>query len=415
MKHLKPQRPQFNTALFLILLPMVLPLSVFELTEGTQLLSLIRLYQKIAGVTALAAAGIRFYRTRRMPLTVLLFGVLETWIFFMTLFKNGVSYAYDFMLNNAIQVAAFALITYVFEDRIDTLLLTGLVSYEWLIFVNLATQLIWGTVGLYAGEAYREPSFFLGHKNQFIGYAYPVIFFALVILDREKKRKGERRKSMTMADPKERKTARIVKNNAIVSLCAACLTVFLSDSSTGKLALLISAALYGLNLLLRDPKWLGAPVVFSLAAVADLLLSIFRISRNWKPLSVFLESVLHRSTDLTGRIGIWDSYYEVMRGFWMFGRGYAPATRIFSQGMYFPNAQNQYFEFLYQGGMIGLEIFLAIWVLMTIRLARSRGSEASRAMTAILTGLMFVFILEPAFYQVYILYMLALDIELLNE
>ena len=389
------QPKKFSWILFLILATMTIPADMLAMAAETALFEIVRFVQKLCALGVLLLSVRRYLETRKLPLYVLLFGFLEIWIVVVTLIKSGPDYAYGFLLNNALQIGALALAVYAFSDSPDTLVYTSLICFEWLIFANLLSQLICGENGILRDMEYNDAQFFLGHKNQFIGYAYPAVFSAVLTLKKDKN------------------TASRV--NAGLTVLASYTTVFISDSSSSKAGLLLSTALF---LVLLYPKWrkiLVAPFTFGFAFLCNLLLVVCRVGENVPIIAGFIEKVLHRKVTFTGRTGIWDNFLSQMPGKWLTGLGYKPGKLLTIDGRTVPHAHNQYYEFVSEGGLIALAVFLIVLALISLRLTRNKDSFAARTMTAIITGLMFVFICEPIYYPVYILYMFALNIHIFND
>lgn len=380
--------------IFFVVLPVLLAPVLFEALPNIAILWIQR-WQKIAAAVAFFFAVLQFIKVRKIPVYVWLFGFLELWILAVTYFKQGPLFAYSFLMDYAIRIGTITLVFFAFSDEPDSLISAFLAVFELLILANVASQLICGETGIFIGTGYIDPQFSLGHKNQFIGYVYPAICLALYRLY-----KG---------------CGTAAKVNAWLVISASVATVFLSDSSCNKAGLALSILLFILYAVPFFRRVLSAPVTFSAAILADVLLVVLRVSDNVPFIANFIETVLHRQITFTGRTTIWDNFLQLMPGNWLTGLGYAPGTMIAHKSWFVPHAHNQYYEMLSEGGLVALAIFLSIFVLIAVQLTKYRDKKASAVLTAAMTGLLFVFICDPIFPPVYVLYFLALNIDTLHE
>ena len=115
-------------------------------------------------------------------------------------------------------------------------------------------------------------------------------------------------------------------------------------------------------------------------------------------IQIFITKVLGRNTALTGRLRIYASLSEVVRGSWRFGYGYQ--NRAVAHVVGYGNAQNGIYEIIVNYGVFGLTGFLlAVW--NSCRKIKAL-PEKVIPFVYLLLGLTFVSIVEVSFNNYYI-------------
>ena len=132
------------------------------------------------------------------------------------------------------------------------------------------------------------------------------------------------------------------------------------QSRTTLLALLVAMALM-LTLSLREHRaWLGAAIVATVA----LLLALFPES---------LQQAIERGAGL--RPGIWAGVWAEIRTAPLFGHGLVSPLAVSAGNQDFHNAHSAYLQVLWEGGAVGLALFLAL-LLASLRHAWALGQRA---------------------------------------
>lgn len=101
---------------------------------------------------------------------------------------------------------------------------------------------------------------------------------------------------------------------------------------------------------------------YVLAMAFGVFLVFFYREGTTPLLEEFIVKVLHRSTDFTGRLDVWDKYLEVIRERPIFGYGDSPYFYI--NNLYIPHAHNYYLNIVVEFGLIGLIIYLVFSAIM---------------------------------------------------
>lgn len=119
---------------------------------------------------------------------------------------------------------------------------------------------------------------------------------------------------------------------------------------------------------------LNSPVCFLLALTASVLFPFLADTMVSIPaVTDFLQNVLNRSVNLTGRLNIYTSFIMRMEGHWLWGYGYGEANAVSTEIFGYANVQNGLLQWVLQIGVLGT-IMLVVLMLTILRGVNKYGS-----------------------------------------
>ena len=119
---------------------------------------------------------------------------------------------------------------------------------------------------------------------------------------------------------------------------------------------------------------LNSPVWFVLVLVASVLFPFLADTLVSIPaVTDFVQNVLNRSANLTGRLNIYTMFSMRMKGYWLWGYGYGNANAISTKMFGYANVQNGLLQWVLQIGVLGT-IALVVLMLTILQGVRKYGS-----------------------------------------
>lgn len=281
---------------------------------------------------------------------------------------------------SVISIMAVVLLVDFFSKSPKSLLSGLMLNMEVLNYANLISVMYYPS-GMYGTTVGNY--FFLGHRNQFIIYVLLTIVVALLYMQTVKK--GLR---------------------PVLLIIMSCLSIVRAWSATSICGLIV----FGGILLLGKTNfnsWVTYPKVFITTLTIDLLISVFRVLDRVLWVSWFIESFLRRNLTLTGRTALWDIFYVRFAASPWIGYGVGATIR----GTL--SAHNQWFQFLLEGGIVGLILFLLFTLISVKHMVKYKESTFVFAFYGSFAALYIGFIADVYSYApwIYILYILAYHID----
>ena len=279
-------------------------------------------------ISALVIICLYIYKNRLPSKPVWYLGVLQIWLLLVT-FWQGLGNIHDAIIV-AVSIVAMALLIDFFSACSDKLLSAALLNMELLIYANAFSILRYYPSGLYRLGTSGSPAYFLGYHNSFIVYVLPAVVIALLYM----RVTGARLRPCLL-------------------IMAGCLSIVKLWSATS----ICGLAVLGAMLLIEKTRlrsWITFSRIFLTAFSADILISVFRVMDRVPWVAWIITTLLHKQVTLTGRTAIWDSFYRLFADSpWI---GYGKGVEALSgTGL---SAHNQWFQFLLEGGIVGLILFL---------------------------------------------------------
>lgn len=316
---------------------------------------------------------------RKVPSApVWILAALQGWLFLATYLNGRELWG---IVINTVSILTVACAIDLFSTKAAFLIRGIMGNMEWLIYGNLLSVLLTYPQGLYISDYYQQHCYYLGYHNGFFQYVLPAVLTAALYSHIEKK-----------------------KARSICLAAAGYLCVLITWSATSVAALMLVTVL----MLLPSRKlrrWITFTSIFGTTMAFNLAISVFRIIDRVPFIPWFIERVLHKSTTLTGRTYMWDQFIQKFcaRPFLGYGVGehvLLPFSRLTA------GAHNQYFEYLLEGGIVALALFLLFNIQIGKELNRC-GDEAVRTIClSVLAGLYIIFIAES--YMNFFVYMLMM-------
>jgi Lipid A core - O-antigen ligase and related enzymes len=204
-----------------------------------------------------------------------------------------------------------------------------------LVIVNFILLLIYPN-GLYQTEYYHNEFHFLATKNGFIAYILPTIVAGQIC---KKLKSSVSSKYITLVE--------------LISI----ITIFITGSSTSIVGLLM----FILLIILLKKHTLGTFINYKSLFITYIFFSfgitVFRIQNIF---SFFIETILNKSLNFTGRTDIWDVAIGMIKNAFIIGNGADFNTGILQIGNTYYYSHNMLLEILVIGGVVALSLFLII-------------------------------------------------------
>lgn len=259
---------------------------------------------------------------------------------------------------------------------------------ELLTYINLLTLLLFPN-GLYSSTI-NPINWFLGYKNQF--FPFYIGFFVVAFLYGKAYRK---------------------KIRSILLITCMIFSLFLANSTTSIIATILFIVL-ALIIKVDKGKRINS---LSLSIINIVTFAFVVIFRQVNKLSFIIVDILGRNTTLTGRIRLWDEILIMIRKKIMIGYGFRsnPETAIMFKRYWAVHAHNMILQSLFEGGVIGLILFLILNYLLLKRLYEYRYSYSAQVISAAIFVLMVAQITEV--YNIaalFVVYALACSVEYIH-
>lgn len=246
------------------------------------------------------------------------------------------------------------------------------------IIVNFLTILIYKN-GMYLNELTLTGSnWFLGFKNNHINYIMPAILISLINTNYQYKK---------------------ITIRNIILLTLGTLTIFLVNSSTAKLGVLIVILLLtGIKMIEKLKKF----NIFNYTMTYILVFIGIVIVRIQNIFSFIIVDILKKDITLTGRVHIWDSVIENIKYKPLLGYGKAyEYTAIVS------SAHNQFLDIAYRTGVLGLISFIMI-IYMSFKEVWKYKKEKVAIFISIIIFSYLIMMISEAYSLEYIIYLFVI-------
>lgn len=282
---------------------------------------------------------------------------------------------------------------------VSTMLLVGVFARTrsdellWGVLIVMASYSVVNTIELLHATALNPNAFgrvaftMIGYRNAFSRIYLPALI-ASVLLDARRGKRFSLRSSLLLLA-------------ALIQNCLA-----FSATSTVELAFVV----VGLVLVQKRGvrRFMNAAVFGIGYLVLFLLLVVFRVQSIF---GLFIEKVLHRSLDFTGRTELWDQTLDaVYPDHLLFRRpkGGTPLLNLGSESFW--TAHNGILDILLWGGLLSLVVCLALITIVCVRLY-DRRSDYSASLYSLLLGAFFIGALMESVMFVQFAFFLAMAYE----
>jgi len=199
-----------NWLIFVLMLPHMKPKCIkFLVPELYSVLDVLR----IVSLLVLVALFVRrFIKEKKLPSPLIwVLAALEGWICLNTLIKGG-----DYVEVFSIAVSAMGIVLLVdyFSDRMKELLTSLMLNFEWLVYANLVTVLMYPNGGLVQDPAYNNmPIYFFDADNGMMYLCIPAVCVALLYLRMQMQQNSlllKRENSLRWAMMRRKKSQRLI-------------------------------------------------------------------------------------------------------------------------------------------------------------------------------------------------------------
>ena len=183
---------------------------------------------------------------------------------------------------------------------------------------------------------------------------------------------------------------------ALLVICT--ISIFVCKTGTGMVGMIVIWVAILLNLLNKN-KFMTFRKVLIGALIVYLGVVVFRLHEY---LAFFIENILHKDITLTTRTTLWDYALAYIRNNFFIGMGTMEGGRM----LFIPTMSGQlysshsfFLEILVQGGIVGLILFIAIYICSGIAIKDLRGKTIFGFILACLISIMIMYISEGWIYQ----------------
>ncbi len=364
--------------IFLIMFPIIKPGSLRTIAPLIE--TLFDLGRVISAFFALIIYVYTLRRKSHIKSSIWILISLEVWIIFTTVINN-----YDRLFDSIVNGIAIIVISMLVESfsQSDTkaLLKALLANFEWLVYVNLITQIIFPK-GLY--QLRGHPCYFLGLDNSSFIYLLPAVIVSYL-------------NHVCLGS----------KLRPFLLMTASTVSIIIGRCATSIVSLITFIIVFVfLNAKGRRERF-KLLYIWIISIFFDLLISVFRIMDTFLPFRIIIINFLGKSTTLSGRTYVWDQALRYWARYPLIGNGY---DTIISLGTsYVSHAHNAYLQYLLIGGIIGLIIFVAFNLLSISYFDASCGtSRSGKGFKAAFAVLFVTYITEACNYPLlFIIYALA--------
>lgn len=324
----------------------------------------------------------------RMSLPAAVFLCLEIWIAAVTLLRNPERLVAS-VINGAALSALVLAVDYFSQNEPKLLLRALLMNFEWLIWVNFITVLLFRPQGMYSADEIHA-YYFLGLPNSFMIFVMPACMAALLNLYNGMNRL-----------------------RSLGLIAAGVLSIFITWSATAVVGILAMAAVFLLCYRKERPRLLAGFWAFSLAV--DLAITVFQVTDNVAFLRDAIRKYLHKSPTFSGRAYIWEKAVEIIRAEPWLGHGFEKKIALTaSADDLYSHAHNAYLQYWYIAGVLGIGLFLLLNILVIRRIRQAPPGAYKCAVIAPMAGLFIIFLTESCNYPALLmLYPLAANLAVL--
>ncbi len=365
--------------IFLLVLPQLKPESLDYISP------IFDMAFNIGKIVSFIVIMLLYLSRRRKPSKIVwMILALQGWIVITTyLNKGNIRRAFFSMLFTT------AILMVIDFFPIKSVIAAMMVNFEWLIYVNLLTLIIFPQ-GLYRQGVHGEfVDYFLGFKNSFFSYCVIAILLAelnFIILGK--------------------------KIRSIFLMAASFLNVYIGWSASSVVSITIVLLMFLMLIVVKRPKCLTKikfQQIFVIALTINILISIFNIAERSKLISNFIVNVLHKQTTLSGRTIIWGFAAQMIVRKLIIGYGIGEHITWAGYNWY---GHNQYFEMLLEGGIPCLLLFFLIIFTVNKCMKQCKNRLIYDAFIIVFTGIFIFYLVEAGTGTVfYIMYVLAFHIK----
>lgn len=253
-------------------------------------------------------------------------------------------------------------------------------NFEWMIYVNL------GTVILFPGGIYQRGihgefvDFFLGFKNAF--FPYCIIAILLAGFNYLQKQQS--------------------KIRALLLMIASFLNVMLAWSASSVVAIAAVILMFILIVVIQRPRLLTKlrfKTLIIIYFIVDVFVCVFNMVENIPLITYFVANVLHKTETLSGRTVIWELALQHIKEKPLIGYGIGEHITWRGYNWY---GHNQIFEMLMEGGIPCLLFYIIIICLIVKKMDLCKNKLVYNMMISVFSGTFVFFIAEagvsPLFY-----------------
>ena len=259
----------------------------------------------------------------------------------------------------------------ILED-IRSYLQANIALFGILTVINMISILVFPH-GMYVSMGYYWESWILGFKSGHIMYQMVLLFSAAMY-----------------AVLFEKKKWMIFR----ISVVLVFVSSMLANNRTATVVLIPMIIFGFFPRILEFTKVFNIAVYGVLGVLINLLFVVFRMQNLFSWLIV---GILHRSINLTSRTVVWDKAFKAIAEHPVIGHGY----QDFQYNPIIYTTHNEALEVLFKTGIIGLIIFLAAFVIVSVRLFKNRKLEAAQWISVFLGGFFLMFVVEQYAFAIF--------------
>lgn len=344
--------------LALLFIPFFPPQALIRINVTNQIYGVLR------KVAALCVGGMFLLRPRISKITALL-GAYQAVILLSITINHG---RYATWANEAMCIGVLCVLVDMAAEKDGKALIKGLFySLGLVCTVNLAT------VFLCPNGLYKEEFYFLGVDNAHPFYILPLLGIAMVY-------------------------AWYVKHTLAFELFLLVFftaSIYYTWSVTGVIAATAFIALYLLYRVRENGKVFNICVYFGVIAVMFVLVILLRVQEH---LAFFFENILNKSVTFSGRSEVWDSALDYIADKPLLGYGVIAGNGMYGYLNQLPHCHNIFLQVLFEAGVIGLVVYLAVLASLIRPLLKWRDHFVGYMLAAAVFAILLDFVAEATRY-----------------
>lgn len=306
-------------------------------------------------------------KKRKISLIVLLIGIQQLFLFMTTYFHSGTVYNTICLAFSAISIVILYDIT---QEKNRIFLSAQLFCFEFVIYVNLFTMII-SPRGLYITyPMHYTKNWFLGYYNGQSQFFIPALLFAWLYEEKTNKR-----------------WRTLFLSGAI--WCSAII------SWSGGILVSISCMFLLFFFLKKRTRIFNYYNYWFIGMLSPIIVIILGLQNKFKWL---IDGILHKWGSITGRIDVWYKTIKLISGSPIIGHGTQDpfVVRAMETGVLWQShAHNLLLEILYQGGIIGLVLWVIVIIVAGRKVYQYRNTRESMIIATAFAGWCITALVEP--------------------
>jgi glycosyltransferase involved in cell wall biosynthesis len=318
---------------------------------------IINMYRSGMALSLVAAVFLYFVIYQSISKIMAVITLYYLFLLIPTYLYGGSVYEY---VKNAWYVIGFCLLTELFAKRNFAVLARSLLLILTVyVVINLGSVIFYpdGIYVSYSASGMGWPGWFLGNYNRHIIFILPNVYFALLLSAFKTGKRGL---------------------ETLALLAVAAVTVVMIWSATSVVAVFMLIVYVLVLYSHANPKWFN---YLSYALVSMFAFAFIVVSLGHPVVMRLYGTLLNRGATLVGRVELWITYLAQVKERPFFGNGVPNGEVRLAEVGTALYAHNFYIETLYQGGLVGAALVVAVFAMAGVKLYRRRDNKLASVLS----------------------------------